>query len=235
MSQACKKWCVSATIAVFLAASGPASSSRDQDARLFPISRAQLCITKGAIEEAEGSRLEVTVPEMRAVVRYPTRAVAEAEFTYLGPTRKDKPLHSGEIRRQFGLKLRARNGCNLVYAMWRIEPKEELVVSVKLNPGQTTSAECDANGYHTIKPTRDSNPPRLVAGEKHTLRAEIEGSEMKVFIDGKLTWEGLLDHDALALEGPSGIRTDNGRFRFKFLSSEPRGEKLPCHAADGDE
>jgi len=230
MSQASKKWCVSATIAVFLAASGPASSSRDQDARLFPITRAQLCITKGAIE-AEGSRLEVTVPEMRAVVRYPTRAVAEAEFTYLGPTRKDKPLHSGEIRRQFGLKLRAGNGCNLVYAMWRIKPKQELVVSVKLNPGKTTSAECDANGYHTIKPTRDLNPPRLVAGEKHTLRAEIEGSEMKVSIDGKLTWEGLLDSEALALEGPSGIRSDNGRFRFKFLSSEPVAGKIPpCHA-----
>ena len=214
----------------------PAQDREQQESsRLVPITRSKLCVTKGVIKEEKGSLLAVEVPEMRAVVDYPTRAVAEAEFTYLGPTRKDKPLHSGEIRRQIGLKLRAQNGCNLVYAMWRIKPKEELVVSVKLNPGQTTSAECDANGYHTIKPTRDSNPPRLVAGEKHTLRAEIEGSEMKVFIDGKLTWEGLLDHDALALDGPSGIRTDNGRFRFKFLSSEPRGEKLPCHAADGDE
>jgi hypothetical protein len=233
MPHTSKRWYL-ATIAMVLAAALPASSSRDREDRLVRINRAHLCVTKGAIKKEEGSLLAVEVPEMRAVVAYPTRAVAEAEFTYLGPTRKDKPLHSGEIRRQFGLKLRAQNGCNLVYAMWRIKPKEELVVSVKLNPGKTTSAECDANGYHTIKPTHDLNPPRLVAGEKHTLRAEIEGSEMKVSIDGKLTWEGLLDREALALEGPSGVRSDNGRFRFKFLSSEPvAGGKIPpCHADD---
>jgi hypothetical protein len=201
------------------------------------IHRDQFCVTKGAIEERSGSQLEVAVPEMRAVVAYPTRAVAEAKFSYLGPTTKDKPLGSGEIRRQFGLKLRAANGCNLVYAMWRIEPKSELVVSEKLNPGQTTSAECGTHGYRNLKPTRDRKAPRLMEGEAHTLRAEIEASKMKVFIDGKLTWEGLLDREALALEGPSGVRSDNGRFKFEFFSSGPVGgrENPPCHAADGDE
>jgi hypothetical protein len=174
---------------------------------------------------------------MRAVVAYATRPVAEAKFTYLGPTRKGKPLRSGVLRRQFGLKLLAQNGCNLVYAMWRIEPKQELVVSVKLNPGQTTNAECGTNGYHTIKPARDLNAPHLAVGESHTLRAEIEGNTLRVHIDGKLTWEGLLDRDALSLDGPSGLRTDNGRFNFEFLSSEPvSGHKNPpCHAADSDE
>jgi len=174
---------------------------------------------------------------MRAVVAYPTKPVAEAKLTYLGPTTKDKPLRSGEIRRQFGLKLRALNGCNLVYAMWRIEPKSELVVSVKLNPGKTTNAECGTHGYHTIKPTHELAVPHLNAGENHTLRAEIEGSRMLVFIDGKLRWEGLLDSDALALEGPSGVRTDNGRFKFELLSSQPvpGNQNPPCHAADQDE
>jgi hypothetical protein len=219
------------TTAPFLSAQ---DGEKQESLPLVPITRPKLCVTKGAIKEGKDSLLAVEVPEMRAVVDYPTRSVAEAEFTYLGPTRKDKPLHSGEIRRQFGLKLRAQNGCNLVYAMWRIKPKEELVISVKLNPGQSTSAECDANGYHTMKPTRDLSLPRLVVGEKHTLLAEIEGSEMKVSIDGKLTWEGLLDSEALALQGPSGIRSDNGRFKFRFLSSEPieDGKKQPCHAAD---
>jgi len=145
-------------------------------------------------------------------------------------------LGSGEIRRQFGLKLRAANGCNLVYAMWRIEPKQELVISEKLNPGQTTSAECGTNGYRNLKPTQSVNPPLLKEGQSHTLRAEAEAGKMKVFIDNKLHWEGLLDKEAVALEGPSGVRTDNGRFKFYFFSSVPvHGEKTPCHAAEGDE
>jgi hypothetical protein len=204
---------------------------------LVPVKRAQLCITKGAIEEQDGSRLEVKVPEMRAVVAYPTAQVAEAKLTYLGPTSKDKPLASGEIRRQFGLKLRAQNGCNLVYAMWRIAPKSELVVSYKSNPGMSTNAECGTHGYHTIKPTRDLTAPRLKKGENHSLRAAINGNDLQVVIDGKLTWQGLLDREALAFDGPAGVRTDNGRFKFEFFSSPPsgHGEKPPCHAAEGDE
>jgi hypothetical protein len=216
-----------------------ASPAANQHAlpQLVPISRAQLCVTKGAIDESGGSRLEVTVPEMRAVVTYPTEPVGEAKLIYLGPTSKDKPLRSGEIRRQFGLKLRAQNGCNLIYAVWRIEPKQELVVSVKLNPGKATNAECGTNGYHNIKPTRDLKPPQLVPGETHTLRAELEGSKLEVRIDGKLSWEGILDRDALALQGPSGVRTDNGRFKFELLSSQPvmGRNNPPCHAAEGDE
>jgi hypothetical protein len=196
-----------------------------------------MCVTKGAIQGGSWSKMEVTVPEMRAVVGYPTRFVAEARFIYFGPTKQEKPLGSGEIRRQFGLKLRAANGCNLVYAMWRIEPKQELVISEKLNPGQTTSAECGTHGYRNLKPTQDIKPPLLKEGQIHTLRAEAEGSSMKVFIDNKLHWEGLLDRQAVALEGPSGVRSDNGRFRFEFFSSEPvSGRKNPpCHAAAGDD
>jgi hypothetical protein len=222
-------------LAGFCASALQGNGQHEQE--LVAVSRAQLCITKGAIEAAGGSRLEVTVPEMRAVVAYPTARVAEAKLTYLGPTSKDKPLGSGEIRRQFGLKLRAQNGCNLVYAMWRIAPKPELVVSYKSNPGMSTSAECGTHGYHDLKPTRDLTAPRLKKGQNHTLRAEINGNDMRVLIDGKLSWQGLLDREALAFDGPSGVRTDNGRFKFEFFSSPPasNGENLPCHAADGDE
>ena len=217
-------------------APGVPGQESPHDRGLVPVHRDRMCITKGAIEEKPGGPMEVTVPEMRAVAAYPTRAVAEARFTYLGPTDKDKPLGSGEIRRQFGLKLRAVNGCNLVYVMWRIHPQEELVVSEKLNPGKATAAQCGTHGYHTVKPTRDVKTPRLKEGESHSLRAAIDGKTMKVYIDDQLTWEGLLDAKALALEGPSGVRSDNGRFKFEFFSSEPvHGETSPCHAAEGDE
>jgi hypothetical protein len=222
---------------LFLAAGLPASSSRDDNDHLVPIHRAHLCITKGAIEEAAGSRMEVNVPEMRAVVAYPTEQVAEAKLTYLGPTSTDKPLGSGEIRRQFGLKLRAQNGCNLVYAMWRIEPKPGLVVSVKRNPGMSTHAQCGTQGYHNIKPAHASAVPRLKEEEDHTLRARMTGSNLHVFIDGRTVWEGDVGSKALAFDGPVGIRTDNGRFKFELLAVEAagHGKDTPCHAADEDE
>lgn len=217
----------------FLAAT--ASSSPPEHSGLVLIGRDKLCVTKGSIEQ-EGSGLQVTVPEMRAVVVYPTRPAAEARVTYLGPTAQDKPLRSGEIRRQFGLKLRAANGCNLIYATWRIEPKSELVISTKLNPGKSTSAECGTHGYQNLKPTHASKAPRLKEGEAHTLRGEIEGSTLRVYIDNKLAWEGLLNAEAQKLEGPSGVRSDNGRFAFEFFASEPvHGETTPCHADSGDE
>src|SRR5215470_11135429 len=143
------------TMFIFCAASMLTAQGQDQNSSLKSVHRDQMWVTKGAIEKASGGKMEVTVPEMRAVAAYPTRFVAEARFMYLGPTKQDKPLGSGEIRRQFGLKLRAANGCNLVYAMWRIEPNQELVISEKLNPGQTTSGQCGTNGYRNLKPTRD--------------------------------------------------------------------------------
>jgi hypothetical protein len=237
LSLALKEWYVSAAVIAFLAATAAASYPSERDARLVPISRAHLCITKGAIEETKNSRLEVTVPEMRAVVAYPTEQIAEARFTYLGHTSKDKPLASGELRRQFGLKLRAQNGCNLVYVMWRIEPKSELSVLYKSNPGMSTSADCGTHGYHTLKPTRDLTVPRLKEGENHTLHAAISGNKLQVSIDGKVVWEGLLAREALAADGPVGVRTDNGRFKFELLASPAagHGENPPCHAAEQDE
>ena len=236
MSQTSQRWCF-ATIAMLLAAGVPASFSADRDDRLVRINRAHLCITKGAIEEAEGARLEVKVPEMRAVVSYPTEQVAEAKLTYLGPTSKSKPLGSGEIRRQFGLKLRAQNGCNLVYAMWRIEPRQGLVISVKRNPGMSTHAECGTHGYHNITPDRTAEVPRLKEGEEHTLRAEMAASNMHIFIDGKSVWEGNVGKKALAFDGPVGVRTDNGRFKFELFAVEAlgHGKETPCHAADEEE
>jgi hypothetical protein len=70
---------------------------------------------------------------MRAYVNTFTSQPIEAHFTFLGSTGNEARLGSGELRCQFGLKLRAQDACNLDYAMWRIEPESKLVVSVKSN------------------------------------------------------------------------------------------------------
>ncbi len=202
--------------------------------RMIPVPRARLCITEGALHELKGSRLSVTVSKMRAVVAAVTPPVAEARLTYLGRTKVETGLGSGEVRRQFGLKLRAQDACNLVYAVWRIQPQSELVVSIKSNPGMHSSSECGNRGYHNIKPTRSLTVPELKQGSSHALLAEMNGSKMQVSIDGKLVWEGDLGPEVLALDGPVGVRTDNGRFEFQFLTSEI-GAARPCSKGEKED
>jgi hypothetical protein len=190
-------------------------------ANLIVISRAQLCVTEGTIEETTANRLRVDVPKMRAFAAMPTAQDAEARFTYLGPTSQEKRLGSGESRRQFGLKLRAQDPCNLVYAMWRIEPEQKVVVSVKLNPGMHSSAECGNQGYTNIKPSRSSPVPLLRPGDSHTLRAAMHGSQITVWADGKAVWEGSVGPEALRLDGPVGMRSDNVRLEMELMASPP--------------
>ncbi len=204
-------------------------------AKLTVISRTQLCVTEGAIEEASGHRLLVDVPKMRAFVAMPTAQDAEARFTYLGPTSQETRLGSGESRRQFGLKLRAEDPCNLVYAMWRIEPEPKLVVSVKRNPGMHSSAECGNHGYTNVKPSRGSPVPLLRPGDSHTLRATMHGSEITVWADGKAVWEGSVAPEALRFDGPVGMRSDNVRLQIELMASppdfpQPETKPLPCRA-----
>ena len=185
------------------------------------IDRGSLCVTEGALESSSSERMRVSVPKMRAYVIVPTAQSAELRFKYLGPTSKDVPLGSGILRRQFGLKLRAQDACNLLYAIWRIEPESKLVVSVKRNPGQHTSAECGNRGYENIKPGRSFPVPRLEVGQSHTLRAEMEGNEMRVLVDNGLVWEGTVGSDAAALDGPVGIRSDNAQVEFDLMARRP--------------
>jgi hypothetical protein len=196
------------------------SGSPTSPVQMVPVPHDKLCITEGALQELKDSRLEVKVPKMRAVVAAVTPQLAEARLTYLGPTHGQARLSSGEKRRQFALKLRAQDGCNLVYAVWRIKPESALVVSVKSNPDQHASSECGNHGYRNINPTRSSAVPKLKPGDSHSLRAEMNGSEMRVSVDGVVVWEGDLGPEALAFDGPVGVRTDNGRFEFQFLTGE---------------
>lgn len=196
------------------------------------IGRESLCVTEGALDNAPKGRLAVNANKMRAYVSAWTSQAIEAHFTYLGPTAEESKLGSGATRVQFGLKLRAEDACNLVYAMWRIEPESKVVVSVKRNPGQTRSSECGNRGYVNIKPQRAVAAPALRAGDTHTLSAKIDGDELHVFVDNAEVWDGSLGPDAEGLKGPVGIRSDNARLTLDlkagaFVGRHP-GYALTC-------
>jgi hypothetical protein len=164
---------------------------------------------------------------MRAYLAAVTAQSIEVRFKYLGSTGNEAPLGSGEMRRQFGLKLRAQDACNLVYAMWRIEPESKLVVSVKTNSSQHASAQCGNRGYRNIKPSHSKPVPALRPGDMGILRAELNGTEMRVLVNGGLAWEGSVGPEVLEFDGPVGIRSDNARLDFELRA----GSRQPGKAA----
>ncbi len=204
-----------------------------------PISRDRLCVTEGAVDAAAHARLSVKVPKMRAYATQWSSQSARLLFTYLGSTSKESALGSGAIRRQFGLKLRAQDPCNLVYAMWRIEPESKLVVSVKTNPGAHTSAECGNRGYENIKARKTSPIPQLQAGQSHSLSAEMKNSELRVFVDNREVWQGDVGPTAAKLAGPIGIRSDNAHLEFELQTPASQtsnaGHVRACKAGSGDD
>jgi hypothetical protein len=153
------------------------------------------------------------------------------KFKYLGPTTETKKLASGHVRLQFGLKLRAADSCNLVYAMWRIKPASEagLVVSVKRNEGMTTGKQCSNGGYHTIQPKSALKVAAFHQGESHAMRAEMtvrttqqtKVAHLQVWIDHKRVWDGDLPPMATDFDGPVGIRSDNVHVQFQLLAPPP--------------
>ena len=199
---------------------------------LRPVAPDALCVTEGGIAAGPGGRLTIDAPKVRAVCRSRTAQDAELRFTYVGPTTVMSRLGSGEARRQIGIKLRAGDACNLVYAMWRIEPESKLVVSVKRNAGQHASAECGNRGYTNIKPRRHAPVPHVTPGSSHVLHARLDGDTLRVSVDGEVVWEGTLGADAPTVDGPVGMRSDNGRFALEFLVGAPLpGEATPCPGA----
>jgi len=183
----------------------------------YGVSRADLCVTEGMIDQLPAShRFIVDSPKMRAFVNAAPVQSIEARFTYLGATSHDIPLGSGTMRRQFGLKLRAQDACNLVYAMWRIEPESTLVVSIKENPGQHLSAECGNLGYRNVKPQHAVRLPKWRPGDTHTLRTEMTRADMNIYIDDTLAWQGSLGPEVLKWDERAGIRSDNVRLQFEL-------------------
>ncbi len=184
---------------------------------LKPVSLSQFTITEGEVSELDNGHLLIdpNSPKVRGVVNGETAQVAQIRFTYKGQTAVVEPLESGEIREQIGVKLRAQDACNVVYAMWRIAPESEFVVSVKSNPGQSESVECGNNGYTTISPQYVQAPPTLEVGSSHMLDVRLVGEALRVSIDKVLIWEGRIGQ--VSFTGPVGFRTDNAQMEFEFL------------------
>jgi hypothetical protein len=163
---------------------------------------------------------------MRAYLNHATSDAASLKFVYLGPTTVQSRLASGDAREQLGLKLRAQDACNLVYVMWRLRPDERLVVSVKRNPGQHSSAECGNRGYRNVKPQAAAPLAAVLPGSAHELGAALRGTDLEVQADKRTVWRGSLGDDARGLTGPVGLRTDNAHLEFQLrvagaMSSPP--------------
>ncbi len=194
---------------------------------LRALRRSEICPTLGDIQETTAGRLAVNAAKTRAVAPGAGRGSAELDFRYLGPTEETSRLASGQVRRQLGLKLKAADGCNLLYVMWRIDPEPGIVVQVKRNPGARTSHDCGARGYHRLKAERSTPVPAVELGSSHRLRAALAADRLVVEVDGIVAWTGLLDADAMTLAGPVGLRTDNVRLDLAFRA-EPGSAASPC-------
>ena len=188
------------------------------------IEKDQLCVTNGAVSTLPEGRLSIDTPSSRGVVRVATAQTAEIRFRYLGRSKESKPLASGELRRQIGLKLKAQDTCNLLYAMWHIEPDSRIAVSIKQNPNKHTHEECGARGYMNIKARRSVELPKILPGESHTLHAELQGEELMIMADGRVVWEGTLGSGITEIDGPVGFRTDNARFEFEYYAGSVNPE-----------
>lgn len=174
-------------------------------------------VSDGKIDKAPGDRLIVDSKEMRATLkRTGPSQKATVNFTYLGPTSEVSHLGSGEVRHQFGIKLKAQNTCNLVYVMWNFDT-QTIAVSVKLNPGQRTHEDCLDRGYTRVEPQLSVRPPAVGVDQPHTLSADLVGQALSVAADGTMVWQGTLIPAALDLKGPVGLRSDNSRVLFDFF------------------
>lgn len=174
-------------------------------------------VPDGKIDKAAGNRLMVSTREMRATLKYRTEQNVTVKFTYLGPTAEVSRLGNGEVRSQFGIKLRAQDTCNIVYIMWHFAPDQKIAVSVKRNPGKRTHEACLDEGYiNNIKPRVSAQPPPVHVDQSHLLSASMRGSNLTVKADGRVVWEGDLGKVALEFDGPVGLRSDNAHVVFDF-------------------
>jgi hypothetical protein len=178
-------------------------------------------VPDGKIESAAGGRLMVSTKEMRATLKRSTEQNVTVKFNYLGPTKEVSRLGNGQVRSQFGIKLRGQNTCNIVYIMWHFAPDQKIAVSVKRNPGQRTHEECLDNGYiNNIRPRVSALAPTVHPDESHTLTASMTGSNLTVTADDTVVWQGDLGPVALEFDGPVGLRSDNAHVFFDFLTSK---------------
>jgi hypothetical protein len=63
----------------------------------------------------------------------------------------------------------------------------------------------------------------------------MNGAEMQVYADNFPVWEGSVGPDALAFDGPVGIRSDNAHLQIEFLTGKPIREQTPgCRGEESE-
>lgn len=196
-----------------------------------PVAASRLHVTSGTITTLASGLLQTRSPQMRAVERDNGRHAqwGRLRFRYVQPSDDTSTLGSGAVRRQLGLKLQAGDPCNLLYVMWWEYPTHQIAISVKRNPGQVTSAECGNRGYLDIAKIPLAVSPSVRDHRTHVLEArshrEADGTlALTVLADGVRVYRDHLGSDLTAgLDGPIGVRTDNGTYRFTMFA----GSRLP--------
>lgn len=181
-----------------------------------PLTQALVHVTSGHTEPSHGNWMTVHAPMMRGVAMTTTGSGVELAFEYHGPSRETAAFASGEVRRQIGIKLRAANTCNVIYAMWYADGPSNIHVAVKHNEGKTREKECGDSGYIPVFATTSTNVAALAAGSSHVMRAEIEGDRLIVTVDGAIAWRGELPPEVRLQSGPAGLRSDNVDFDFEL-------------------
>ena len=190
--------------------------------------RSDLRVSLGTISQTDSGYLTVVGPKERAVRSSGRHSNATLRFRYRGPSQKTSPLDSGSVIQQIGLKMRAMNTCNLMYVMWRIKPVEEIYIAIKRNPGKSTYQDCRAHGYLVLGRV-PLKPLGITAATQKTHRLGTSVTETggryacEVSIDGRRIWSGGIDAKLISnINGPVGIRSDNGSFIFKLFVSDAR-------------
>lgn len=204
------------------AIAAPAAAGRA--AQWKDVRPASLDVTEGQITPAGKATARVRSAAMRAVMRDGGRHARRARlrFRLLGDSETIKPLGSGLVRQQIGLKLRAADPCNLLYVMWHSKPESSIQIQIKRNPGQTTSAQCGNRGYTEIA----SVPRPRADGRAHVLEARTRATRsgtltVAVYAEGRLAKRVTIPAAfAAGLAGPAGVRSDNGHYLFRL--SVPR-------------
>jgi hypothetical protein len=193
----------------------------------------QMEVTEGAngVTALGSGIIDVTGPRFRATEIGHYSIAAQLMFVYGGEAENGVPLEGGDYRIQIGQKLLSANPCNLIYVMWRLYPQEQLVVSIKRYPADT-SAVCGNKGYTNIVPNLYPQGARSAAipisaansartGIRRTLTSDFNGRNrmFTVRIGDDIVWRGNLPRALVrGLAGPAGIRTDNGKFRLRFYT-----------------
>lgn len=132
---------------------------------------------------------------------------------YDGPSDPTIANADGSIVRQFGIKMRNANTCNICYVMRVVEPISRIVVSVKNNPGMTLNAECRDGGYTSYASVLIS---QIYPGQEYELSARIaDGTNtLMVYYNKEPIWIGEV---GAAWSGIGGIRTDNVKTHLEVI------------------